>query len=149
MKSDPRNPDPAPRPGLLRQLMVMLYDFLLLLSALLLATAVIVTLNGGQAIGANNPLFALYLLLVSLFFYGWFWTHGGQTLGMRAWKVYLVGQTQPQVSWKQASLRFAAALVSWLCLGLGFWWQWLGKNRQSWPDAVSGTRLVVVKDPAR
>lgn len=134
-----------PRPGLFRQLMVMLYDLLLLLSALLLATVIPVVINGGQAIGSNNPLFLFYLLMVSLFFYGWFWTHGGQTLGMRAWKVYLVSQQQREVTWKQAGLRFAAALVSWLCLGLGFWWQWLGKNKQSWPDMFSQTQLIVVK----
>lgn len=134
------------RPGPLRQLMVMLYDFLLLLSALLLATVIPVVLNRGEAIHPGNPIFLFYLLMVSLFFYGWFWTHGGQTLGMRAWKVYLVGQDQFQVTWKQAGLRFAAALVSWLCLGAGFWWQWLGKNHQSWPDKVSQTRLIVIKN---
>ncbi|MCX4187701.1 RDD family protein [Methylophaga sp. OBS4] len=138
-----------PRPGLFRQLMVMLYDLLLLLSALFLATVIPVVINGGQAIGASNPLFLFYLLMVSLFFYGWFWTHGGQTLGMRAWKVYLIGQQQREVTWKQASLRFAAALVSWLCLGLGFWWQWLGKDKQSWPDMISQTQLIVVKNKSK
>src|SRR6056297_3827956 len=115
------------RPGPLRQLMVMLYDILLLLSALLLATVIPVVLNRGDAIEPGNPVFLLYLLLVSLFFYGWFWTHGGQTLGMRAWKVYLVGQSQVEVSWQQAAMRFAVAIVSWLCLGMGFFWQWLSK----------------------
>lgn len=132
-------------PGPLRQLMVMLYDFLLLLSALLLATVIPVALNRGDAIQPGNPIFLFYLLMVSLFFYGWFWTHGGQTLGMRAWKVYLVGQTQVQVTWKQAGIRFATAILSWLCLGLGFWWQWLSKDRQSWHDLMSGTQLILHK----
>jgi uncharacterized RDD family membrane protein YckC len=125
--------------------MVMLYDILLLLSALLLATVIPVALNQGEAIQAGNPIFLLYLLMVSLFFYGWFWTHGGQTLGMRAWKVYLVGQTQVQITWKQASIRFAVAIMSWLCLGLGFLWQWLSKDKLSWHDLLSGTQLIVHK----
>ena len=137
--------DTNTRPGPLRQLMVMLYDFMLLLSALLLAAVIPVALNQGEAIQAGNPIFLLYLLMVSLFFYGWFWTHGGQTLGMRAWKVYLVGQTQVQITWKQASIRFAMAIVSWLCLGLGFLWQWLSKDKLSWHDLLSGTQLIVHK----
>lgn len=133
------------RPGPLRLLMVMLYDVLLLLSALLLGTMVPVVLNGGDAIEPGNPIFLLYLLMVSLFFYGWFWTHGGQTLGMRAWKVYLVGQNQVEVSWQQATMRFAVAIISWLCLGLGFFWQWLSKDKMSWHDIMSGTQLILHK----
>ena len=133
------------RPGPLRQLMAMLYDLLLLLSALLLATVIPVTLNAGHAIHPGNPLFFFYLLMVSLFFYGWFWTHGGQTLGMRTWKIYLVGQQQTQVTWKQAALRFTAAIFSWLFLGLGFWWQWISKDKQSWHDIISQTQLIVMK----
>lgn len=135
-----------PRPSLFRHLMIMLYDALLLLSVLFFAAVIAVIANGGEAIGAQNPIFLFYLLMVSLFFYGWFWTHGGQTLGMRAWKVFLVGQQHKQVTWKQAGLRFSAGLISWFCLGLGFWWQWLGKEKQSWPDMFSQTRLIIIKN---
>lgn len=133
------------RPGPLRLLMVIVYDLLLLASALLLATVIPVVLNRGEAIEAGNPIFLLYLLMVSLFFYGWFWTHGGQTLGMRAWKVYLVGQSQIEVTWKQASVRFCVAILSWLCVGVGFLWQWLSKEKLSWHDLLSGTQLILHK----
>lgn len=137
--------DTNTHPGPLRQLMVMLYDVLLLASALLLAAVVPVALNQGEAIEPGNPFFLLYLLMVSLFFYGWFWTHGGQTLGMRAWKVYLVGQNQVQVTWKQASIRFCVAILSLLSFGLGFLWQWLSKDKLSWHDLLSGTQLILHK----
>lgn len=137
--------DTNTRPGPLRLLMVMTYDFLLLLSALLFAAIIPVALNQGEAIQSGNPIFLLYLLMVSLFFYGWFWTHGGQTLGMRAWKVYLVGQDQVAITWKQATVRFCVAILSWLCLGLGFLWQWLSKDKLSWHDLMSGTQLIVHK----
>ena len=32
----------------------------------------------------------LLMLAVAWAFYGWFWLHGGQTLGMRAWRLKLV-----------------------------------------------------------
>ena len=131
----------AIRPSLLRYLAVMLYDTLLLFSILLFAGLVAVALNGGNAISQGNPFFTLYLLAVSFLFYGWFWTHGGQTLGMRSWKVKLISHSSNEISWKQAFFRFTTALISWLAVGLGFWWQYLGKERESWPDIMSGTFL--------
>jgi uncharacterized RDD family membrane protein YckC len=129
------------RPNVFRHLVIMLYDILLLLSVLLLATLIAVAFNGGEAFGDRNPFFILYLFSVSGFFYCWFWTHGGQTLGMRAWKVHLIGQQQHDITWKQAITRFLVALISWLPLAMGYWWQWLGKDKQSWLDQFSNTRL--------
>lgn len=45
------------KPGPLRLFAVMLYDTMLLVSVLMVASAVAVALNGGEAIGANNPFF--------------------------------------------------------------------------------------------
>ncbi|HEC58364.1 hypothetical protein LCGC14_0582350 [marine sediment metagenome] len=133
------------RPSLLRHLAVIVYDLLLLASVLLFAAAIAVGLNAvvtdGQAITAGNPFFFIYLLGVSFLFYGWFWTHGGQTLGMRTWKVFLRSNNLHSVTWRQAFLRFTTALPSWLALGIGFWWQWFCKGKKSWPDLISNTYL--------
>ena len=134
------------RPGPFRHLIVVVYDLLLLLSSLLLATLVIVALNGGEAIGQGNPFFIAYLFLVSFAFYGWFWTHGGQTLGMRSWRVFLVSYSNSPITWQQAFLRFSVSLIACLPLGLGIWWQYLGKDNISWPDSLSGTYLHYSKD---
>jgi uncharacterized RDD family membrane protein YckC len=60
---------------------------------------------------------------------------------MRAWKVYLVSNQQYEVTWLQAALRFISTIISWLPLGMGYWWQYTGKDKLSWPDYFSGTRL--------
>lgn len=133
------------RPSLFRHFAIMAYDLLLLLSVLLVAGFIAVGFNGGEAINSANPFFMIYIIGVCFFFYGWFWTHGGQTLGMRAWKVHLVGQQQHDISWLQAGVRFLANIIAWLPFGLGFWWQYLGKDKQSWPDYLSGTRLHFAK----
>ncbi len=133
------------RPGPIRQIMAMIYDFFLLLSALLFAAIIPVALNGGDAIAPGNIFFLLYLLSISFLFYGWFWTHGGQTLGMRAWKLKLQALSESQVTWKQAGVRFIVGVLSWLCLGLGFWWQWINNNHQSWYSQASKTRLTLVQ----
>jgi uncharacterized RDD family membrane protein YckC len=119
----------------------MAYDLLLLASVLLVAGFVAVAFNGGEAISSSNPFFMIYIVGVCFFFYGWFWTHGGQTLGMRAWNVYLVSNQHYEISWLQAAMRFIANIIAWLPFGLGYWWQYLGKDKQSWPDYLSNTRL--------
>ena len=130
------------KPSPFRLLAVMLYDSMLMVSVLLVAAAVAVALNGGEAIGANNPFFFVYLLGVAFIFYGWFWTHGGQTLGMRAWRVYLISGQNTGINWQQAFLRFMVGLFSWLPLGLGYWWLWLSPDKLSWHDIASGSYLV-------
>ncbi|MFT7414082.1 MAG: putative RDD family membrane protein YckC [Methylophagaceae bacterium] len=138
------------RPSLLRHLAVVMYDLFLLIAVLLFAAAIAVGVNalitGGQAITAGNPFFFVYLLATSFLFYGWFWTHGGQTLGMRTWKVFLLSENQHKISWRQAFLRFIIAMPSWFALGIGFWWQWFGKGKKSWPDLLSHTYLQYDKN---
>ena len=136
----------AYRPSLFRMLAVMFYDFLILLSILFLAALIAVIINSGEAISQGNLFFIAYLFAISLLFYGWFWTHGGQTVGMRAWKVYLLSENQAIISWRQATIRFIAAVLSWIPLGLGFWWQYFGNNRKSWRDRLSATYLHCDKD---
>ena len=78
--------------GLFRRLMAIIYDLFLLIALLFIATAAAMVLNQGNAIQPGQPLYpfyVVYLLIISFIFYGWFWTHGGQTLGMKTWKMKL------------------------------------------------------------
>lgn len=132
---------PISKPGFLRRLTVMLYDLLLLLALLFVATALLLPLNAGKAFTAQQFFFPLYLLLVSFFFYAWFWTHGGQTLGLRAWKIKVLTLDKKPINWKQALIRFIAAIISWGFCGLGFLWILFDKNKRSWHDHLSKTAL--------
>jgi uncharacterized RDD family membrane protein YckC len=40
-----------------------------------------------------------------------------------------------------ATVRFFAAMLSWLVFGLGFLWQLWDKDELTWHDRLSGTRL--------
>ena len=139
----------APSVSLLRRLGAVLYDTLLLLSVLFIATALVLVLTGGEAIPAGNPFFSSYLLFICFMFYGWFWTHGGQTLGMRAWKIRIQQRNGAAISWWQAVLRFLSAIVSWLALGLGFLWMLMDRDKMTWHDRWSKTVLVLLKPPKR
>ena len=148
MQNDSPVPTAAPV-SLLRRLGAVLYDTLLLLSVLFIATALVLVLTGGEAIPAGNPFFSSYLLFICFMFYGWFWTHGGQTLGMRAWKIRVQQRNGAAISWWQAMLRFLSAIVSWLALGLGFLWMLVDRDKLTWHDRCSKTVLVLLKPPKR
>lgn len=133
-----------PPAGLMRRLGALLYDSLLLLALLLFATAAVLPFTHGEALAAGNRWFSAYLLLVSWLFFGWFWTHGGQTLGMRAWRIRVQALDGAPITARQALIRLLVAVPSWLLLGLGFLWLLADRDRRTWYDQASRTRLVVL-----
>jgi uncharacterized RDD family membrane protein YckC len=135
--------DDSSKPAnLWRRLAALFYDTLLLLAVWFIATAIVLPLTGGEAIEPNNPFLTTYLLFVSFFFYGWFWRHGGQTLGMRSWRLQLQNMRAGPVSWLQCLLRFIVALPAGLLFGLGYLWMLVDKRRLTWHDRYSETRIV-------
>jgi uncharacterized RDD family membrane protein YckC len=126
----------------------MVYDSLLLFAVLFAATFVLLPFTEGEAIAPNNLLYTVYILAVSFVYLGWFWTHGGQTLGMRAWGIRLVGGPQTAITWRRSLARFAGALLSWIPCGLGYLWAAFDRDRLAWHDRLSRTRLVNERRPA-
>lgn len=129
--------------GLLRRAGAMLYDGLLVTALLFLATIPFIAVRGGEPVEVgDNLLYRLVLLATVYAFYVGFWTTKGRTLGMQSWGLQLetVDGYVPGVA--QANIRFFAALLSWAALGLGFLWQLWDRERLSWHDRLSGTRLV-------
>src|SRR3546814_6612509 len=53
------------------------------------------------------------------------WRRGGQTLGMRPWRLAVVGADGSVPSWRALCVRYAVGTVSLLAAGLGFWWAWV------------------------
>lgn len=129
--------------GLLRRLAAMCYDAILLFAVLFLATALVLPLTRGHAIHSGNLPYDLYLLLCSYLYFAWQWTHGGQTLGMRAWRIRLVDAGGGGVSWRTATLRFCLALLSLAALGFGFLWARFDPRGLAFHDRYSRTRLLV------
>jgi len=143
MHSTPSSTSPAPAAvplplaGLPRRLGAIFYDALLLLATLFFATAILLPLTGGKAVaspGEFNPWYTSYLFCICFLFFGWFWTHGGQTLGMRAWKIRVQRLDGGAITWGQALTRFllgglwllpmfvlkqVLALDLWLSAGIG------------------------------
>ncbi len=121
----------------------MLYDTLIVLALLMLATAIALPLNKGDAFDAGNVLFKLYLTFVCIGFFLLFWRKGGQTLGMRAWKIQLVNDQHAVPSYSQLFIRLLAAVPSLALLGFGLFWSLFDQDKLALYDRVSGTRVVL------
>lgn len=132
-------------PGLWRRLAALAYDLLLLTAIVFVFTFVVVAARGGTPVGPGTWWFTLSLMGIGGLFFIWFWTHGGQTLGMRAWQLRVLDRHGNALGWKVALRRYLAALVSALPAGLGFWWAWLDRDKLCWHDRWTGTRLIRVK----
>ncbi len=134
-----------PPPGFLRRLGAMFYDALLLLALLMMLSYPYVWLTGGDKPGlAIKTVYQFYLLAICFFYFAGFWVRGGQTLGLRTWRMKLVRNDGGPITWAIAFKRFGFALVSLLCLGLGFLWATYDRDKLAWHDRLSGTRLILL-----
>lgn len=120
----------------------MLYDSMLLIAVLFVATAVAVAMNKGEAV--THPIYYLSLLLISYGFFGWFWTHGGQTLGMRTWRLQLEAESGQEIDWSMAGKRFIFAVISMLPFGAGLFWQLFDSEQKAVHDRLSGSKVVFI-----
>lgn len=143
-------PSPSlPAIGLFRRLMAICYDIFLLMAIIFLATAIVNAVNGGEAIDhspAYRIFLSLYLGIIIFFYFGWFWTHGGQTLGMKTWRIQLINNQTKVISWRQVAIREITASLSWALFGLGFIWSIFDKQKRSWHDMTSNTTLIDLRD---
>ncbi len=147
---------PLPTAGALRRLAALVYDafliFGLLVVPLFIATALLnprSDVHEGSVTHdlpsiAPKPVILAYMIVVIVGFYCYFWRTSGQTLGMQAWRIRLDGEQGQRPSWRQCLIRAAVGFFSLLCAGLGYWWIWVDKNRASWHDRASNTRVVVL-----
>ncbi|WP_150301251.1 RDD family protein [Pseudomonas profundi] len=151
-----------PAPGLLRRIASAFYDFLLSLAMIMVLTlayqqGVLRQIYGPDILqsmsesGAldQDPILSIIMLLSLVAFFGLFWTLKGQTLGMQVWRLRVQQPDGRSITWKQAAIRFAAAIPAWLCGGLGVLWALWDKDGRSWQDIASGSRLVLLPKPPK
>ncbi|HIB82568.1 MAG TPA: RDD family protein, partial [Gammaproteobacteria bacterium] len=105
------NSDCRRHAGLLRRLGAMLYDGFLLAGVMIVAAIPLPFFQSAADASAGvRALIQIYLVVVCFLFFGWFWTHGGQTLGMRAWRLQLYRIDGQNLAWSTAVVRFLSAL---------------------------------------
>jgi uncharacterized RDD family membrane protein YckC len=136
-----------PRPTFVRRLGIIFYDLLLAVSFVMvmgfITHLIIFAIKGNaaevQADSSASYAFFAYYLFLGYAFFGWFWTHGGQTLGMRAWKVRTVNFDGSQLNWSQAFIRYVFTLILPI---IGPLWVLFNKDKLGLHDRLSKTQLV-------
>ncbi len=128
--------------SLLRRLAALSYDLLLLAALILCFTLLVVAVRLGEPVPPGSVWFPLSVAALVATFFCAFWVHGGQTLGMRAWRIRVVRDDGGRLTWRSATARFAGALVAALPAGLGLWWSLLDDAGRAWHDRWTHTRVV-------
>jgi uncharacterized RDD family membrane protein YckC len=135
--------DRAPRaPSIARRLAAALYDALLIVALMFVATYPFLAFFGDATHGWRRHVLQAWIVLVVGFYFVWFWTRGGQTLPMKTWHIRLVRHDGAAVGTARAIHRFVLALLGAAALGLGFLWALFDRDRQFLHDRLSGTALI-------
>jgi uncharacterized RDD family membrane protein YckC len=119
----------------------MVYDSLPAIGVIFIGGLLVLPLTGDRILLGRNVLYTVYVFFLPFLYFGLCWVRAGQTLGMRAWKVELVMDNGDPPDVRAAALRYLAAYLSLLPLGLGFWLSLRREDRACWHDRISGTRL--------
>ena len=165
----PTLPTAAPdgtAPTVRRRLAALLYEAVILFGVVFLAGYLFSTLTQQRNGLVHHNLLAAWIGLVVGAYFVWFWTHGGQTLPMKTWRLRVVGADGAPLSVGRAVVRYILAWLWFLpplalhpLLGLrvpqtlvlaGVWfvvWAASGRfdpARQFLHDRLAGTRIVAV-----
>lgn len=137
---------PTPAPLRLR-LAAAVYDLFPLIALWMATVALFLLAVHGEVDVAHPPptyhlLLQLALLAVTAAYFVVSWARGGQTIGMRAWRLRVVAADGGTLPWSRALLRFIVALVSLCALALGFLWCLFDRERRGWHDLATGSLFV-------
>ena len=100
----------------LKRIAAAIYDLLLLLGVWFASGSIAVWINGG--IIESKWIGPLIVFLSTWIFYGYFWTHGGKTLGMAVWKFEIYSLDKKPVTFYQISIRYFCNLLTFFLFGL-------------------------------
>ena len=105
------NHAPLPTAPLKNRLFCMVYEGMLLFGVLFISGWLFSTLLQQRHALVLRHAQQAWQFLVLAGYFGWFWTHGGQTLAMKTWRVRIVNREGQPLRWPHALLRY---LLAWL-----------------------------------
>jgi uncharacterized RDD family membrane protein YckC len=87
----------------------------------------------------NNPLWFIYLAASVQYYYVWCWVKGGQTVGMRTWRLKLCKPNGELLSWKEAYIRSFTSFA-----GLSQLWGLIDDEKRGLHDLAVDSRVIVL-----
>jgi uncharacterized RDD family membrane protein YckC len=126
------------------------YDLLALIGVWVFLGLCAVAINGGQAVVGWPRVLLLYpfLWLATGAYFAVSWRHGGQTLGMRPWRLRVTRPDGTALLNGQAWLRYLCGWLSALPAGAGMVLCLFDPDRRALHDHLAGTRVGLHPKPA-
>ena len=141
----PNLPLPAAPAPLAWRLLAATYDLLPLLALWFSGAALGVGLTGGaldvHRLGDKLLVQSIAIAFTAVYFVV-SWVRGGQTIGMKAWRLRVVRSDGRPLGMARALLRFAIATVSLAAVGIGFAWALVDERHRTWHDLAADTVMV-------
>ncbi|KVD17762.1 hypothetical protein WI80_04715 [Burkholderia ubonensis] len=105
------SPPPATPPSVRRRLAALLYEGVLLFGIVFFAGLAFALATQQRNGLVHHNLLAAWIALVVGAYFVWFWTHGGQTLPMKTWRLKIESASGRPLSAGHALVRYA---LGWL-----------------------------------
>lgn len=128
--------------GLGWRLLALLYDALPVIALLMVVSAVFLWLNGGQTVEQDPALALLQFVCAWLLIGAYFvlsWRRGGQTVGMRPWRLKVVGADGRPASWGRLCVRYVVACITPV---VGLAWTLFEPRHRALHDIAAQTLVV-------
>lgn len=123
-----------------KHLAALIYDIFPILGIFLVTSLLFVFLRAGKEVAPQTLWFQFILFFEVYFYFTYSWKKGGQTIGMKAWKISI--NHYDSLTWTQVTLRFFTGLVSLALLGAGLWSRYFNHNQLTWMDLACGQSVV-------
>ncbi|WP_292989825.1 RDD family protein [Nitrosomonas sp.] len=133
-------------PGFWRQFISLIYEFLILLAIIFIASFIFHLIFRDTNAFYFIPLYQFYLLIIMGYYFIWFWTRGGQTLAMQTWKIRVVTVDGNRLNNRIAITRYLIAVIGVLFFGIGILWAFVDRDHQYLHDRLAGTRIIKIID---
>ena len=149
------------------RLLALVYDLFPLLALLMAGSAIVLLVGGGRPVQAGSPAALGELAFLWMLCGGYAvlsWQRGGQTLGMRPWRLQVLAENGSPAAFGALAMRYLVATGpallllalmgyagqqsrEWLCLPvalalLGLGWGLFDARQRGWHDLASGTLMV-------
>ena len=121
----------------LKRIAATIYDLFLLLGVWFAVGSIAVWLNGG--IIEAKWIGPLLVFISTWIFYGYFWTHGGKTLGMAVWKFQIYSIEKNKINFQMISIRFFINIITFFLGGVPLFFMYFSKDNLSLSDYFSKT----------
>lgn len=155
MSAHSKSPDTnveLPNSPLWRKFAALVYDYLVLAAismgygalALMVQVHLLNKSFAEGELGNLGPVGFLGWALVIFFFYSYFWQRGGQTLGMRAWRLKILTKNNEKPHWGHCLIRAIVAPIGLICGLLGYLWQLVDADKLTLHDRLSNTKIIVL-----